>query len=307
MTPPYFVETSQGKDEKWLLEEKYSGIETPEYEADKKRLASGEPLAYVIGWQPFLGLKIHLDSKPLIPPYSAKATQGTRPLIPRSETEWWTEQLLANVGPRRSYMRSSKLKFLDLCAGSGAIGCAALKTLPYMEVFFGEINPAHEATILKNIRENNLDESHAPLETPAAGGPGAKGALSLTGRANIRIGDLFEPFESMKFDVIASNPPYVPHDRVLPPSVADYEPALAFYAGKEGLDFIRRIAATVRCHLTDDGEAWIECDRAHAAEACALFHAQGLSAEIRNDQYGKPRVILVHPVRDKASLMPGLL
>lgn len=42
------------RDEQWLLEEKYGGKETPEYEADKKRLAKGEPLGYVIGWQPFL-------------------------------------------------------------------------------------------------------------------------------------------------------------------------------------------------------------------------------------------------------------
>ena len=55
------------KDERWLLDEKYGGKETPEYETDKKRLAAGEPLAYIIGWQPFLGLKIYLDSKPLIP------------------------------------------------------------------------------------------------------------------------------------------------------------------------------------------------------------------------------------------------
>lgn len=239
------------RDEQWLLDEKYGGKETPEYEADKKRLALGEPLAYIIGWQPFLGLKIHLDFKPL---------------IPRPETEFWTEQLLTHVGPPRSYM-----KFLDLCAGSGAIGCAALAKLPNAQVFFGEIDPTLEATIWKNIRENNLDAS----------------------RADVRIGDLFEPFGNMKFDVIAANPPYVPAERVLPPSVADYEPALAFYAGTDGLDLIRRIAEELPQRLNKSGTAWIECDRAHAAEACALFQAQGLSAEIRNDQYDKPRVVLV--------------
>ena len=133
-------------------------------------MSSEEPEAYVIGWQPFIGLKIYLDS---------------RPLIPRTETEWWTEQFLNKVKNEQAYSveevsqrdgaRASKfsaenyaspkadmpvrLKFLDLCAGSGAIGCAALAKLPSAQVYFGEIDPAHEATILKNIRENNLDAS----------------------------------------------------------------------------------------------------------------------------------------------------
>lgn len=242
-------------DEKWLLEEKYNGKETAAYEEDKKRLARGEPLGYVIGWQPFLGLKIHLDS---------------RSLIPRPETEWWTEKLVSSLQEQAA----GKYKFLDLCAGSGAIGCVALKALPYMEVFFGEVDPAHETIILKNIRENGLDES----------------------RADIRIGDLFEPFDE-KFDVIAANPPYVPANRVLPASVADFEPSLALLAGNDGLDITRRIAVELPHHLAKGGIAWIECDRAAAAAAAALFTDQGFNAQIRTDQYDKPRVIVVHPVK----------
>ncbi|MDE1919401.1 MAG: HemK family protein methyltransferase, partial [Patescibacteria group bacterium] len=234
---------------------------TPEYELDRKRLASGEPLGYVIGSQPFLGLKIYLDSKPL---------------IPRPETEWWTEQLLQSVRNTRERLTEERTerdgaRLLDLCAGSGAIGCAALKILPYMEVFFSEIDSSHEMTILKNIRENGLDES----------------------RAFVRIGDLFEPFGNMTFDIIAANPPYVPAKRELPESVAKHEPAGALFAGDEGLDVIRRIAAELPRRLSRGGVAWIECDSAHAAAACALFKAAGLSAEIRTDQYGAPRLIVV--------------
>lgn len=210
-----------------------------------------EPLAYRIGNQPFLGLTIYLDS---------------RPLIPRPETEWWAEQLLASVGFRKPHMR-----FLDLCAGSGAIGCAALKMLPEARVYFGEIDPVHEATILKNIRKNNLDES----------------------RAHIYIGDLFEPFGDMRFDVIAANPPYIPLGRELPASVADYEPTIALRAGKDGLECIRRIASALPKHLAKDGIAWVECDSAHSAAACALFAAQGFSTKICNDQYDVPRFLVV--------------
>jgi hypothetical protein len=45
--------------------------------------------------------------------------------------------------------------------------------------------------------------------------------------------------------------------------------------------------------LKQSGIAWIECDSAHASDACALFANQGLTALIRNDQYGDPRVIVV--------------
>ena len=212
---------------------------------------TNEPLAYQIGDQPFLGLRIYLDS---------------RPLIPRPETEWWTEQLLIHVG-----RTTSNMNFLDLCAGSGAIGCAALSRLPNAQVYFGEIGSAHKATILKNIRENNLDES----------------------RAHIGIGDLFEPFGDIKFDVIATNPPYIPSGRKLPSSVSDYEPALALRAGPDGLDLIRRIAASVRRRLTEKGVLWCECDSEHAEPARALFEAEGFIAEIRADQYGAPRIIVV--------------
>jgi len=210
-----------------------------------------EPEAYTIGWQPFMGLKIYLDSKPL---------------IPRPETEWWTEQLLLHVGRTTSYM-----KFLDLCAGSGAIGCAVLAKLPDAKVYFGEIDQSHEATILKNISENKLD----------------------CARAEVRIGDLFQPFSDMKFDVIAINPPYIPIERELPTSVADYEPTIALRSGSDGLDLIRRIAASARCHLTERGTLWCECDSEHAETAKQLFRGQGLSSEIRTDQYDRPRIIVV--------------
>ena len=241
-------------EEKWLLSEKYAGLQTDGYAADKKRLAAGEPLAYVIGHQPFLDLTIYL---------------GSHPLIPRPETEWWTEQLLDSVSDQSRTRRV--LDFLDLCAGSGAIGCAALARLPNAHVYFGEVDPAHEPTIRTNIRENHLDES----------------------RADVRIGDLFEPFDGVRFDVIAANPPYIPAGRELPQSVAGHEPARALFAGGDGLAVIRRIAEELPRRLAPGGAAWVECDSEHAEAARGLFAEQGFNAEIRNDQYDRPRVIVV--------------
>lgn len=235
-----------------------------------------KPEAYTLGWIPFLGLEIWLDSKPL---------------IPRVETEWWVERVLGELaeqekvvgrGRQLLYTRNcprsatfsgsdSELRALDLCAGSGAIGCAVLKEIPNAQVSFGEIDPAHEATIRKNIRENGLDAD----------------------RAEVRIGDLFAPFAGELFDLILANPPYVPSGRELPASVAEYEPALALRAGEDGLAVIKRITEELPRHLSPNGAAWIECDSEHADTARALFERAGMHASIMHDQYDRPRIIVV--------------
>lgn len=237
----------ENKDEKWLLEEKYAGIESDAYDADLARLRAGEPLAYVIGSIPFLGLAIRLDS---------------HPLIPRPETEYWTELFAKSLTPGS--------RVLDLCAGSGAIGAAVLKLVPGARVSFGEIDVAHEGTIRRNIRDNGLDES----------------------RTDIRIGDLFAPFAGESFDAIAANPPYIPEGRALDASVTRFEPGLALFSGADGLDLIRRIAREARAYLAPRGTLWMEVDSDYADEAASLLAARGFSTRIIPDQYGAPRAVV---------------
>src|SRR4051812_37967220 len=121
------------QDIELLARDKYDGDASRITQEDRARLAAGEPLAYVIGWVPFLGLSIGLD---------------THPLIPRPETEWWTEEL---VGRLRERFGARPFKLLDLCAGSGAIGLAVLKELPGAQVSFAELSPEHTELILRNI------------------------------------------------------------------------------------------------------------------------------------------------------------
>lgn len=240
-------------EKKQLLRDKYADIPSSAYETDLARLASGEPLAYVIGWMPFLGLRIRLDSKPL---------------IPRPETEWWAEELLKRIEERHG---DNPFHLLDLCAGSGAIGLAVLARFPTARVSFGELDPAHVALIRENIRENGLDES----------------------RADVRSGDLFVPFAGERFDVIATNPPYIPSTRTLDASVLDHEPAIALFSEEDGLGLIRRIATESAQHLLPKGELWMECDESNAAIAAELVSAGGASsADMRTDQYGRPRIVM---------------
>lgn len=240
------------EDVEALIKDKYQGDRGADMAHDLARLMRGEPLAYVIGWIPFLGLTIHLDS---------------RPLIPRPETEWWTEKLIHEL--QQTY-GTNEFRLLDLCAGSGAIGLAVLKAFPHAQVSFGELEEAHAALIRKNIETNNLPD------------------------ADIRASDLFASFEGETFDVIVTNPPYIPEGRELPSSVTLYEPSVALYGGDDGLSLIRRIVKEARNHLRPDGSLWIEADIDNIEAARTLMEESGFTATIHTDLYGRPRLLVGH-------------
>jgi release factor glutamine methyltransferase len=261
------------EDLRALLQDKYDGKMPSdekgrkEYEADVKRLAAGEPLAYVIGWVPFLGLRIYLSPDSSL---ASEASKSRHALIPRPETEWWTEKLITYL---REKFGDESFELLDLCAGSGAIGLAVLHAFPNAFVSLGEINPEHVQTIDRNIRENNLDDERVVMEA----------------------GDLFTPFEDTQFDIIVSNPPYIPEAREIEKSVTLYEPAQALYSGADGLDLIRHILADAPLYLLPQGELWIECDTENIEEAKSIAERAGYSdVHIHLDQYGRVRLLVGH-------------
>ncbi|XKT74877.1 MAG: N5-glutamine methyltransferase family protein [Patescibacteria group bacterium UBA2103] len=131
------------REEQQLLQEKYDGTPTAEFEKDKERLDNGEPLAYVIGNTPFLNTTIYLDSKPL---------------IPRVESEYWLEQAIKETD-------ESPKKVLDIFAGSGALGIAWAKARPQDHVTFAELDPQHLETIKKNIEANNISNPVEIIES----------------------------------------------------------------------------------------------------------------------------------------------
>lgn len=206
----------------------------------------GEPEAYRIGWVPFIHTNIYLDS---------------RPLIPRTETEYWVDLVIKEI--KRSRVREPKI--LDLCAGSGCIGVAVLREIPEALVDFVEMDEKHHSTIRKNVEMNNLDAT----------------------RTRIFGGNLFENITD-QYDFILSNPPYLnPELRgQVQESVALYEPHMALYGGKGGLELIDRILSQVGEHLTPKGSLYLE----HEPEQVEHLSQSPLYKETYDDQFDRPRV-----------------
>lgn len=232
----------------WLLKDKYNGEQTDDFFADCRALALGEPLGYLIGHTPFLGCKIYLDSKPL---------------IPRPETEFWTELAIKEI--KRQDIE--KPRILDLCAGSGCIGVAVAKHVSDATVDFSEIDESHIPTIEKNVLENGID-----LE-----------------RTHIRHTNLFEAF-SGTYDFILSNPPYI--DAALnraDESVVKNEPYIALFGGEGGLDVITHIIEEAPKHLERCGQLWIEHEPEQSEAIRNLARIHKFTCSTHHDQYDVER------------------
>ena len=121
----------------WLLKEKYGGKMSEAAEVDIARIKRGEPVAYVIGFVDFLGCKIDLSRKPL---------------IPRAETEFWVERAMNDI-------ENGKAKYLDIFAGSGCIGVSILKKFREATVDFVDRESVAIEQIKINCKLNAIDSS----------------------------------------------------------------------------------------------------------------------------------------------------
>jgi HemK-like putative methylase len=241
---------------RWLLQEKYGGEKSVAFFADCKRLALGEPLAYLIGWTPFLNTKIMLDS---------------RPLIPRPETEYWTEEAINTIRGGATLplgLETPKTtKVLDLCAGSGCIGIAVAKAIPTAQVDFGEIDQNHLPTIKLNLLKNDIDLS----------------------RTNIVHTNLFSNLPGT-YDFILSNPPYI--DETLgrtEDSVRKHEPYISLFGGEKGLEVIATLIANAPAHLSSGGQLWIEHEPEQSTDIQRIGQEHGFAVSTHQDQFGIER------------------
>lgn len=247
------------KEVAWLLEEKYNGQKNDEFFADCKRLALGEPLGYLIGYVPFLNCKIFLDS---------------RPLIPRPETELWTEEAIKIIAQYKATKNSlglvaeEPLRIMDMCAGSGCVGVAVAKQVNNCTVDFAELEKKHLETIQKNIDINSITSD----------------------RITILQSNIFSAYPDKKYHFILANPPYI--DSTLhrvDDSVVDFEPHTALFGGHGGLEVILQLITEAKYHLEHDGQLWIEHEPEQSKEIEIIAAAHGFSATVHKDQFDTER------------------
>ena len=300
-------------EEKWLLKEKYQGVESnlsaaqaEAFHVDCARLESGEPLSYVIGYVPFLDCKIYLNS---------------HPLIPRSETEFWVEKAISEI---KLYVIASGARQSTINNANVGVGVDCL--------------PAQACFVPRNDYEKN--EHNLRGETPKiqtyqdrayvkvldlCAGSGAIGAavakavpetevtfaeidpallptIEKNFFTNIAINrdigeacykilqsDLFENI-SEKFDFILTNPPYIDANaNTVEDSVMKNEPHLALFGGEAGMEIIERIITEAPKHLTTTGQLWLEHEPEQIEAITALAKQNGLTITTHHDQYKIPR------------------
>jgi len=239
----------------WLLEEKYQGVMTDQAGRDIRRLQKGEHIDYVIGFVTFLGCKIDLSF---------------HPLIPRPETESWTNKAIEEMAKQRK----KRLHCLDIFAGSGCIGIGVLAHIPEASMDFADLHERYLWGIQANARANHIEPS----------------------RYQLFHSDVFSGI-SRRYDYIFANPPYiaVAKRNEVQHSVLAQEPHGALFAGTDGLDVIRQFLAQAKYHVRKGGRIYMECDswQGNAIKKILAAHEYP-RYEICNDQFGLPRFFVIH-------------
>ena len=196
--------------------------------------------------------------------YGLRFEVDTRVLIPRQETE---ELCQWGISHLRS-LKKADLCALDLCTGSGAIAVTVKHECPQAEVTASDLSVDALSLAQKNAQINGTD-------------------------VRFLQGDLWKPVAGMTFDLILSNPPYIPTEdcHALQAEVMR-EPRMALDGGADGLDFYRRIADEATAHLNPGGLIAVELGIGEAEAVAALFENAGLTdVQIRKDLYGVARMV----------------
>jgi release factor glutamine methyltransferase len=167
-------------------------------------------------------------------------------LDPRADTETLVEWVLQNK-------RHSAGRLLDIGTGSGVLAITLLAELP------------HYSGVAVDVSESAL---HIAKQNALSNG--------VSSRLQFHCGDWFQGLAG-KFDVVVSNPPYIPRDVIvtLETDVKDHDPHLALDGGADGLYAYRAIAAGVAAHLNDGGMIVLEIGAGQEVDVAAIFILQG--------------------------------
>ena len=232
----------------------YAGDEAERRARDLlRRRLRGEPLAYIAGSWEFYGLKLLVNPSVLIPRMDTEVLVSTA-----------LELLRTDVPEPR---------ILDLCCGSGCIGCALAHELPNARVYMADISPEALSVARKNVALHHLNSRCVCLDADALSPP---------------------PLRMSNFDMIACNPPYISARELkkLDPSVSEWEPMLALDGGEDGLNFYRSVLEHWKSVLRDDGYIIFEVGEGQADSVRKLLAEAGFyNLGCALDTIGVERVI----------------
>jgi release factor glutamine methyltransferase len=247
-----------------------SDIERASLREGIKRRVAGEPLQYILGKAPFRHLEL-------------KVIPGV--LIPRPETEVLVDVVLDAVTGEPSATQTTHPapalrapRILDIGTGTGAIALSLLSELPGCTVVASDIDPAAVGLALANAQLLELDNAE-------------RLHIILDDLASSLIAD---PAYHASFDVVASNPPYIPTALLteLPSEVAQYESNRALDGGEDGLDVYRRILEQAAVLLKPSGLLAVELHEDRLAQASELARQAGFTdVHIHRDLTGRDRIL----------------
>lgn len=190
-------------------------------------------------------------------------------LIPRMDTE-----IIVDTVKELLTGHKMDARVLDLCCGSGCIACAVAKELPATKLVAVDISASALQVCRENIALNQLNSRILCMQADAVSAP---------------------PLGIGQFDVIVSNPPYIPSEEILTldSSVRDYEPIWALDGGEDGLRFYRGIIKHWKTALRTGGFMVFEVGEGESDSVRELLLSGGFSdVDTRKDTGGTDRVVV---------------
>ena len=264
------------------------------YEHALKKRAARIPLQQIIGQQEFMGLSFFVNE---------------HVLIPRQDTETLVELVLQE-------QKDKDISILDMCTGSGCIAVSLKKLGGYAHVEGADISE-EALKVAKRNSEEILENSDVNNDAVSSRTEQIQNCTNLTNNQNkqdnseermvseasklsqagvtFRHSDMFSNFpETEQFDVIVSNPPYIPSAVIeeLEPEVRDHEPRGALDGTADGLYFYRILAEECAKHLTPGGHVYFEIGYDQGMAVKELLDNHGFKdTRVIQDLAGKDRVV----------------
>lgn len=251
-----------------------------------RRRGSGEPLQYLTGSVDFRYITVKVREGVLIPrPETEVLVSEALALLPAAAKpqDALDRELLAQLvdlgeieaDQLPESTDTDELLVADICTGSGCIACSIAHEHSRAFVVATDISP-----LAVELARDNVS------------------ALALDGRVNVVECDLgtgIDPALLGRFDLIVSNPPYVPTSVLgaMPREVAEHEPTLALDGGADGLDVFRKLITWCQTALAPQGAFAFELHETCLDEAAAIAEAAGFSeVGIKLDLANRPRILV---------------